>query len=360
MQRVGNAIVATLITDLEFFLVEIPCIGLEPPVRSLVVRLSTNRGQEGWGEAKAEWRADELPGWHDALLPVLAGRSVFDIEDLLALGVLRSSSLRCALEMASWDLIGRISGQPLCHLFGGGYRPRIPLAVRLSDGTSEQIARFSRELSEQGFHWQIIPSSGRLDQDLERVAAVRAVVNERTSLRFDASANYDIESARDLCGELENAGLQYIVDPLKTRNLEQIASLRRQTSAPLAIWRAVHSPADVLAMVRCGAAPFAIVDLQLVGGLIPARKCAAIIQAAGLGASLSVGPSLGIAASAMLQLASASPAFKGCNEFAYHHLQDDLLVEPLPGSSGMAAVPQGPGLGIEVDRAKIEKYQVIH
>ncbi len=98
--------------------------------------------------------------------------------------------------------------------------------------------------------------------------------------------------------------------------------------------------------------------MQFVGGMVPARKCAAIAQAVGLNASLGSGPSLGVAVAAMLQLDAASPAFSNCNECAHHQLQDDLLVERLEIADGMIAVPQGPGLGIEVDRAKVERYLV--
>jgi len=74
---------------------------------------------------------------------------------------------------------------------------------------------------------------------------------------------------------------------------------------------------------------------------------------------LRVGPSLGIATAAMLQLAAATVAFSGSNECGHHQLHDDLLTEPLEIVDGMIAVPQAPGLGIEVDRAKVERYQVI-
>ena len=117
-------------------------------------------------------------------------------------------------------------------------------------------------------------------------------------------------------------------------------------------------PADVLTLIRSQAAPFVVIDLERVGGLVPARKCASIAQAAGLSAMLGGGPSLGVGVAAMLQLAAATPALSGCNECAYHQLQDDLLVEPLEIVDGMIVVPQGPGLGVEIDRAKVEQYQV--
>ncbi len=346
------------IADLELFLVEIGRVGHGPPVRSLLVRLVTNQGQDGWGEAQTPWRAAEVPARRDALLPILAGRSIFEIEDLLGLGALRPAPLCCAVEMASWDLIGRTARQPLCHLFGGGYRRRIPLTLRLSEAPARDAAQRARELYEQGFHSQVVPSCGALERDIQTLAAIREMLPQSAELRLDAAGNYAMEAARNLCRELEGLGLQWVLDPLSTRDLEQVASLRRQTSVPLAVRRAIQSPADVLAVVRSGASPFVVVDLQLVGGMVPARKCAAIAQAAGLGASLANGLSLGVGIAAVLHMASATPAYSGCNECGHHHLQDDVLAEPLEITDGMIAVPQGPGLGVEVDRAKVERYQI--
>ena len=346
------------ISDLEFYLVEIGCNGPQQTVRSLLVRLGTESGLEGWGEAEIGWRAAELAARRDTLLPVLTGRSVFDVEELLELEALRPAPLRCALEMASWDLVGRTVGQPLCHLFGGAYRRRIPLAVRLNGSSADRVAQIGRELAEQGFHSQIITSSARPEEDLRTVAAVCESAGERAELRLDGAANYDLETARDLCAQLESAGLQFFLDPLETAELDLVGSLRRQTSVPLAVWRTIGSPADVLALVRCAAAPFVVVDPQRVGGMAPARKCAAVAEAGELHTLLGGRPSLGIGTAAMLHLAASTPAFRSCNESAYHHLQDDVLSEPLEIIDGMIAVPQAPGLGVEVDRKKVERYQI--
>ena len=353
----GRAASITIV-DLELYLVEIGCASHEPPARSLLVRLVTNEGLEGWGEAPTSWQAAELPARRNALLPALASRSIFEIEDLLGHQALRSAPLRSAVEMASWDLVGRVAGQPLCHLFGGSYRRRIPLAVRPGGRSPQESARLACELDEQGFHTQLLTSCGDVERDLALVLAVREVLPARAELRFDVAGRYNLETARELCAELEGAGLQFLLDPLSAPELDQVASLRRQTSVPLGLRRAIAGPSDVLAVVRCGAAPFIVVDLQLVGGLVAARKCAAIAQAAGLGASLASGSSGGIALAALLQLASATPAYSIPNECPHHHLQDDLLVEPLEIADGLFTVPQGPGLGVEVDRAKVERYLV--
>ena len=346
------------INDLEFYLVEIACDGRESPVGSVLVRLAADNGLEGWGEANLSWRAAELSARREQYLPIVAGRSVFDIEELLSLEPPRSAPLRCALEMACWDLVGKTANQPLCHLFGGGYRRRIPLAVRLADAPAEQMAQLAREFADQGFNSQIVSSSGIVERDLETLGAIRQMVSDRVELQLDAAAGYDIDSARHLCTELEDDSPQFVVDPLAGHRLDQIASLRRQTSVPLAVRRAIQTPADMLALCRCGAARSVVIDLHLVGGLVPARECAAIAKAGGLHVSLGGEPSVGISTAAMLQLAASTPAFTGCNECAYYQLKDDLLTEPLETVDGMITVPQAPGLGIEIDRAKIEQYQV--
>jgi len=346
------------INELEFYLVQIQRSQSEKPVRRLLVRLATDSGLEGWGESGLRWRATQLPGRRNALMSVLGGRSIFDIEELHTLKVLSDGPLRSALEMAFWDLVGRAAREPLCHLFGGGYRRRIPLAIRLAGEHPDHVAQLAREMAEQGFHSQIVTSSGRMQRDLQTLRAVHQSVGDRAELRLDGEAKYDLETARELCAELESDGLEFFLDPLRTDTLDEVASLRRQTSVPTAVWRGIGGPADVMALVRCSAAPFVVVDLGQVGGIVPARKSAAVADAAGVHALLGGGPSLGIATAAMLQLAAATPAFSSCNESAYHQLRDDVLVEPLEIIDGLMAVPQAPGLGIEVDRGKVERYQV--
>ncbi len=120
------------IHDLEFFLAAVPQGESHAPTRSLLVRITTASGLEGWGESSLGWRIGELAPRREALLAVLAGRSVFDIEELHTLEVLSPAPLRSAIEMAVWDLLGRVLRQPLCNLLGGYYRRRVPVSIRLS------------------------------------------------------------------------------------------------------------------------------------------------------------------------------------------------------------------------------------
>ena len=154
-------------------------------------------GAEGLGRIGVAWRVGELAARRDALLPLLAGRSIFDIEELHALGSLPPAPLRAAVEMACWDLIGQAVGQPLCRLLGGEYRRRIPLAVRLSGRKPERLAQLARELAAQGFRSQVIGSSGQADLDRQMLHAVRDSLGDGIELRLDGLARYGLETARD-------------------------------------------------------------------------------------------------------------------------------------------------------------------
>jgi L-alanine-DL-glutamate epimerase-like enolase superfamily enzyme len=346
------------INDLEFYLVAVGQTESAAPVRSLLVRMTTTSGLEGWGESGLGWRVGELAARREALLAVLAGRSVYDIEELHTMEALAPPPLRSAVEMAVWDLLGRVLQQPLCNLLGGYYRRRVPVSVRLPGRRAELVAQVSRELAEQGFHTQTLASGGRPDTDLKTVAAIREMVGDRIELRFDGMGSYDLETARDLCAGMEFHNLQFFLDPLSARELHPVASLARQTSVPLAVWRAIRGPADVLTAVRCGAASFLVVDLEQVGGIVPARACAAIAAAAGIVPVLGGRPSLGIATATMLHLAAAIPAFSTANDITPGHLRDTVLADLLEITDGMMTVPQSRGLGVEVDRGKVERYQI--
>jgi L-alanine-DL-glutamate epimerase-like enolase superfamily enzyme len=344
------------ISDLEFFLIELPASG--GAVRSLLVRLVTHSGREGWGETRKAWRAGELTARRNGLLAVLAGREVYDVESILALHALSDRAVACGLEMALWDLIARSANQPLCHLLGGGYRHSVPLSVRLPAGAPETVAHWARAFSAQAIGSQMISSSGSLAADLKMVSTLREACGGRVQFRFDGRGKYDLAGALRLCADLEPDSVQFVLDPLAGGHAERIAMLRAQSRVALGVFEGIQRPADIVQLARANAAAFVVVDPVQVGGIMRARQCAAVAEATGLAASLRIEGTSGLALAASLQLAAATPSFISGHECSYPILHDDILVEPLRTVDGMLAVPSGPGLGVEVDRDKIDWYQV--
>ncbi len=346
-----------IIDDIEFFAVGIDRTDADRPVRSLIVRIDSDDGREGWGETPlCMFPSERLPN-RSALLSTLEGRSIYCAEEILD-SELIPPPLRLAIETAVWDLIGRTLKQPLCRIWGGAYRPAVPLAARLPPGSPRRLAEVARAWAEQGLSTQTIEASGEPDGDLAMLAEVRAAAGGRLRVRLDAGGRYSMESARDLCNELEFEAPELLIDPIGAGDFFAVASLARQTGVPLAVSRAIARPADAFAAVRCGAGATIVIDPTRVGSLRDARDCSAVAVAGGAAAMVIGPPSLGIAAAAMLQLIACTPALASPYECVYRQLRDDVLRRSIAFTDGNAIVPLGPGLGVEIDRGKLERYQI--
>lgn len=347
-----------IIDDIEFFAVEIDRTDADRPVRSLIVRIDSDDGREGWGETPLVLLPSGRPPNRSALLALLAGRSVFCVEEILDADLLSCPPLRLTVEMAVWDLIGRTLKQPLCRIWGGAYRPAVPLAARLPPGSPRRLAEVARAWAEQGLWTQTIEASGSLDADLAMLADVRAAAGGRLRVRLDAGGQYHMEAARDLCSEIEFDAPELLIDPIAMGDFFAVASLARQTIVPLAVSRAIARPSDAFAAVRCGAGGTVVIDPTRVGSLRDTRQCSAVSAAGGASVVVSGPPSVGIAAAAMLQLIACTPALASPYECVYRQLRDDVLRHSIAFADGNALVPLGPGLGVEIDRGKLERYQI--
>ncbi len=344
------------LTDLEFFLVELPASG--SAVRTLLVHLTSESGLEGWGETRPLWNPGQLSAWRTSLLAVLAGRSIYDLESILAVDTLADPALACGIEMALCDLIGQAAGQPLCNLWGGAYRNRIPPAIPLWAGNVEQIIHWARTFAAGGIHTQTISASGNLEADLQIVAALSDANLPRVRFRLDTRGNYSAPLAAKLCGELQPGSVEYVIDPTSNDALAWLPRVQASSQVPLACYSAISSSADLFHLARGGQFQLAVIDPVRVGGLSRSRACAAVAQAAGLPAELRLHGTSGLALAATLQVAAATPAFGGAHQCTHPLLHDDLLCEPLGVAEGMLCVPQSPGLGVDVDRDKVDWYQV--
>ncbi len=344
------------LADLELFLVELPAG--DGAIRTLLVRLVDETGREGWGETRPVWQAGELAARRNALLAVLAGRAIYDVEAMLADDILSDRVVACGVEMALWDLIARAAGKPLCHLFGGAYRTSVPVAIRLWPGNVEAVVHWARTFAAQAIGVQTISSSGSPEGDLQLVAALREACQHRVEFRLDARGIFDARSAARLCAELEPGSVALVLDPLPDEQADRLSAVRLRARVPLGCSATIHGPRDVMALARTGNARFAMIDPTRVGGLLRARDCATVAEAAGLGAGVRLLGTSGLALAASMHLAAATPSLGGGHECSFPQLHDDILSEPLRTGEGMLNVPMAPGLGVQVDRDKVEWYQL--
>lgn len=344
------------IRDVELIAIELP--STMGPLRSLLVRVQTDTLMEGWGETRCRWSPPQLASHGRGLESLLVGRSIHELESILALDALTDRTLACGVEMALWDLIARAARQPLQNLWGGSYRRNVPLSVCLPSGTTDSVAGWSRALAAQGFLWQLLTTSGNSEEDWQLVAAVREATAHRVQLRLDAERRYDLRSAMQLCERLETNSVQFVVDPVSGSDPERLAIVGSTARVLLGVCAGLESPADVARLARTEAASYVMLDPLALGGLARTRACASVAEAVGLAPTLRVEGTSGLAVAASLQLAAVTPGLVSGHGSSYPHLQADVLAEPLRVVDGMLSVPTAPGLGVDVDRDKVDRYAV--
>jgi L-alanine-DL-glutamate epimerase-like enolase superfamily enzyme len=200
--------------------------------------------------------------------------------------------------------------------------------------------------------------TGNLETDIAILASVRESLGTRAELRFDGRRRYPFDDARRLGSALEQANVSMWIDPLSPRDREHLPRLARQCQVPVAVAAGIGSPRDVLEVAREEGVRAVVLAPEQLGGMSAVRSATAVADAAGLTAALGGRASLGLGVAARLQLAAAVPRLAIGNECAAPDLRDDILTTPLVANDGMLAVPSEPGLGVTVDRAQLERWQV--
>ncbi len=277
------------------------------------------------------------------------------------------TQLLAAVEFACLDLQGKHLGIPVHELLGGKVRSRIPFASYLffrhpaNDGsgeirTAEQLVKHARELVDQnGFSVHKL-KGGVFPPDYER-ECFRALAEAfpRHRVRFDPNGAFGVEEAIRFARGIEDLDIDYLEDP--TWGLNGMRRVREKTSIPLATNTVVVNFEQLAANVRDPAVDVILLDTTLWGGIRSCIKAAGVCETFQLGIAVHSSGELGIQLATMLHLGAVVPNLSFAADAHYHHLCDDVIVGgKLPYDSGAIAVPDGPGLGVELDHDKVAEY----
>jgi glucarate dehydratase len=337
-----------------------------------VVEVEADNGLIGLGEmgGGGQSAADAV----DALKPYLLGHDPARTEALRWMIANPTASLYnnrtqllAAVEFACLDLQGRRLGVPVHELLGGKVRDRVPFASYLffrhpaDDGTgevrtAEQLVAHAREVvAEHGFAVHKL-KGGVFPPDYERDcfrALAEAFPGHR--VRFDPNGAFGVEEAIRFARGIEDLDNDYLEDP--TWGLNGMRRVREKTSIPLATNTVVVNFEQLAANVRDPAVDVILLDTTFWGGIRPCLKAAGVCETFQLGVAVHSSGELGIQLATMLHLGAVVPNLSFAADAHYHHLRDDIIAGgKLPYDGGAIAVPDGPGLGVELDRDKLAEY----
>jgi muconate cycloisomerase len=338
----------------------------------LLVRLHTDAGLVGLGEASCtpRWSGeDQVTAAHfisNYFAPALVGIDPTRIEEVTRAVfplVAGNYFTRSALEMALWDLAGKAVGKPVYELLGGKVRARVATKWSVSGQPPEQAARIARWALDQGFRTMKVKVGSGVEADFERVSAVRAAVGPEFRLGVDANGNWgDSATALAAIERLETLGIFFAEQPVPPGDPEALATVRRGCRVPIVADESVYSLGDAQQLVRSGACDVFSIYVGKAGGIGPARAIADFALERGIACTIGSNLELGIGSAAMIHLGLAhraiTPEAYPCDIIGPFYYEDDILQEPLALGGGNAAVTDRPGLGVELDPAKVERYRV--
>jgi L-alanine-DL-glutamate epimerase-like enolase superfamily enzyme len=326
---------------------------------SILIRLETDTGLEGWGETPQVYLGTQLTGREaEGLRPMLLGMDPTNIMAVYEDLQFDHIYIQSAVEMALWDLTGKIYALPLFRLLGGPYRREIELAACMGIQSYERAGEIAKLYVEMGFSTLKTKAGRDPEEDLAMVRGIRDAVGDRLELRIDPNTGYSPEVCEQLAKDLEPYRLQYFEQPMPEDLIDDSARIRALTSTPLALNESVTTMARVRTILEKQAADVLLPDTYQCGGIWATKLVAEVAASAGVPCVVHCSHDLGPKTAAMLHLAASTPNFPMANDCTYYGLIDDVITHPFEIESGRMNVPEAPGLGIEVDLEKVRKYQI--
>jgi muconate cycloisomerase len=337
----------------------------------VIVRLHTDAGLVGLGEAtvSALWSGETstscAAALRDLIGPALAGADPFAITAIrkrMDFLIKLNPFTKAAVEMALWDIAGKVLAVPVYQLLGGKVRDVIPTKMMIGAFDLPRV----RSLAEQFLDWgvQCLKVKVGLDLagDIARVQAVRDVAGPDLPITIDANCGWNVTTARVALEQLKRFNLLVAEQPIGPGDTEAMCSLRWPGGIPIMADESVFSLADAWNVLRGRAADVISIYPGKNGGIAAAIEIAHVAQAAGIPCHVGSNLELGIGSAAMLHLAAAMPNIESerypADILGPHYHESDLLDEPLTLDFSGARIPSGPGLGVTLDEDQLRRYRV--
>ena len=307
--------------------------------------------------------------------PGLIGKSIFDIESINAMFDARlanNPAARAVLDIAVRDAMGKAFNQPLYNLLGGCCQPRIPLewSVSMADEVSTMVAEAKRAVDEFGIRVLCLKMADRRGwrYDVKVFETVRRAVGDAVMIGVDPNTGWTMADALSAIRELKKMNLGYIEQPIARRDLKGLAEIRRAADGvPVMADEALFTIQDAYALAEARAVDAYCIKLYKIGGITPAKKIAAIAEAANIQLNcggLAVQSQLEAAAGAHFYASTPASRMMGAAEFVFG--LNATAPDPICPESdfvvrdGHVDVPHGPGLGINVDEAALKKHTLMY
>ena len=356
-------------TEAEYF--------VRPPYRALYsaffetlfVRLTLDDGTIGWGEALAPVSPRTVGAIvEDLLAPVLIGTDPLhhDVAWSRMYGLMRERGhyggfmldAISACDIAMWDARGKVLGQPVSTLLGGTYHDPIPCYVSgLPEPTDDRRVALAETWASRGFHRFKLAAGFGVDEDVRTLRALPAALGPESALLLDAHWVYGLDEAIVLGRRLEDLGIAAFEAPMNPEDVRSHARLADSIAVPVAIGETERTRFQYLRWLEAGAADLLQPDVGRTG-IADLVKIAGMAEASNVPIAPHQSVGLGPCIAASIHVAAAIP-----NLYLLEYqppvveLANELLASPLACDAGAFSIPDGPGLGIDLDERRLADLQ---
>jgi L-alanine-DL-glutamate epimerase-like enolase superfamily enzyme len=344
--------------------------------RHLVVKVTTDTGLIGWGEAftapevirliiDTRYRNDRDSG----LAALLIGEDPRDTDRLwakMAEGTILlgrdgvAMHAMAAIDVALWDIKGKALGQPIHALLGGARRDRVDwYATHTLGKTIDDTVAIAERLVAGGcravkFGW--LPAGQTPAEDEAIVAALRRAIGPDIRLLIDCGMHWNVDEALERTRRFAAHDIYWFEEALRAYDVEGYARLKRESGLKITAGEMAATSGELGRMIDADAVDVLQIELAQVG-LTEAMKIAAHANAKGI-AIVNHNYVLDINLAASLHMLAAVETIDLCETPGNRNEVRDALVRnpPRPGADGLIPIPQGPGLGIEIDEAAVRRF----
>lgn len=367
-----------LIEKIETIIVDLPTIrphhlsmAVMRSQAMVIIRLICSDGIEGIGESTTIGGisyADESPegiklNIDTYFSPLLVGKSATQINALMKMldkNVSGNNFAKSGIETALLDAQGKRLGVPVSALFGGAITDTLPVLWTLASGDTQKDIDEAHLLIKENRHNTFKLKIGRNDPkiDIAHVAAIKKAVGEDIKVTVDVNQAWSEQVAKRGIQKLQDAGIDLIEQPIIKTNFEGLARLTQYFEVPIMADEAAGTVVDAFKLAKIHAASVFALKISKSGGLTNIQHQAAIALGAGIslyGGTMLEG-TIGTLASAHI-FASLPNLDWGTELFGPLLLTDDIVKKRIVYQNNVMEIPQGPGLGIELDMNQIEKYK---
>lgn len=255
------------------------------------VKIETDAGIYGIGEGGITWRELAAAACVDHLKPLLIGEDPSQIEHLWQLmfrgGFFPAGRIACsaisAIDIALWDIRGKVLGVPVYDLLGGLVRKKVVCYPHIGGESPEQLANNAIKMADQGWRFvrwgtptegDILEPSKAARQTLKQCDAVRTALGDDIEILIDVHTRLDPQHVIPLCRSLEQFHPYFIEDPLRSENVKTYHQMARHVSVPLAVGEQFATKWEFRELIEEELMQYARIDVCIVGGLTEARKVA--------------------------------------------------------------------------------------